>query len=215
MKIEILLTLSMILLISTSSFAEVSCKDSADVKDCLRRLITDLNEKDKLIKISSNKIEEQKKEIDDLKLKTASLAKGKVFRATLVSNFTCGAWTKLTGFASTLNTLNAGFSDNTFSAPRKGHYLVFVDGHSSTAGSGKERYATGAIVNGVLQGFGGGNSSEVDSPLSSYSQVLTLNEGDKVHIAMYCALPLHIYASQNTAAGHSLIWNMVFIGEQE
>jgi len=98
-----------------------------------------------------------------------------------------------------------------FTAPRAGFYRFSMNGYSSTGTTGTGmRYAMGITINGTLKGFGGGNFSATDTPLSGYTQVVYLAAGDKVKASFFSTIVGNL---GDAAAGHQFFFQGEFVGK--
>lgn len=106
-------------------------------------------------------------------------------------SITAGSWQLISdGFTSTQHNVASCYntSNGRFTAPVAGRYAFYCGGFANLAGNG-ERYAFNARINGGSQSYiGGGNYSQVDTPISGYSVVVALSAGDYVDLLSFSAL---------------------------
>jgi hypothetical protein len=98
-----------------------------------------------------------------------------------------------------------------FTAPRAGFYRFSIFGYSNTPYSNPgDRYAMGILINNVLKSIGGGNYSLLDTPLSTYTQVVHLNATDTVKVAYMSSINAHLGIA---GAGHHFYFQGEFVGK--
>jgi len=99
----------------------------------------------------------------------------------------------------------------TFTAPRTGFYRFTLTGYSITplitAG---DRYAIGIKVNATLRSMAGGNYSDVNTPLSTYTAVVYLTAGQVVKPAMFTSIAATL---GDSSAGHAFWFQGEFVGK--
>jgi len=143
------------------------------------------------------------------------VAKAQVFRAYMTSDLSKTAdWERLPFNATVFNTLQGTFdtANSRFTASRAGYYQISVTGHSTTSGSGSERYGIGVIKNGTLTGISGGNYSASDTPLSGLTLIVYLNgTTDYVEIHIFSAITSTLAGGY--LDGYGMQWYMSYLGE--
>jgi len=71
-------------------------------------------------------------------------------------------------------------TNSAFTAPKTGYYEFVLGGYSPTAATSSDRYGLGIRINSVVHQFWGGNFSAIDTPLSTYTNMVKLNVGSVV-----------------------------------
>jgi hypothetical protein len=132
------------------------------------------------------------------------------------TTLTAGTWSELVISTLDYNTFTGtpyNTSTSEFTAPRAGFYRFSLFGYAPTANTTAlgDRYEYGVRINGTLKGFAGGNYSNTDSPLTTYSQVVRLAAGDVIRPAMFTAIAVTL--GIGSGAGHYFYFQGEFVGK--
>jgi len=99
-----------------------------------------------------------------------------------------------------------------FTAPRNGYYRFSIFGYTTTPMTDAgDRYAFGIEINGTLKSFAGGNYSTPDTPLTTYSAVVHLNQNDVVNPAMFTGIVVTLGGV--ASPGHEFWFQGEFVGK--
>jgi len=123
-------------------------------------------------------------------------------------------WARLPFDTAVYNNIPMVHSNSTFKPTNPGTYRITVSGYSSSSHPSEYRYAIGARVNSVLEGFTGdryGNSD--DSPLTGYVGLVQVNgTTDVIDVAMFSAGSGFDMPAPSASKGHNMILYIEYVG---